>query len=139
MAKSRRECASAGWRGTPRSRSHFSWDCGAGTTRPRAVSAPRHEAVLANRARAEATDLVTITGKYCESGDILITDIKLPPVEAGDLLAVADCGAYCVPMQRNYNASFRPAIIFVRDGQARRVRRRETLEDLTRCDLISRG
>ncbi|MFH1646248.1 MAG: diaminopimelate decarboxylase [Chloroflexota bacterium] len=120
----------------PGIRRYVSVDGGMGDNIRYAMYGARHEAVLANKVRAEATDLVTISGKYCESGDILITDIKLPPVEAGDLLAVADCGAYCVPMQSNYNASFRPAIIFVRDGKARLVRRRETLEDLTRCDLI---
>jgi translation elongation factor EF-G len=67
--------------------------------------------------------------------DRLIKEIKLPRLKAGDILAVAGSGAYCVPMSSNYNAMFRPAIIFVKDGKARLVRRRETLEDLTRRDL----
>jgi diaminopimelate decarboxylase len=92
------------------------------------------EALIANRATASASKTVTITGKYCESGDILIKEIKLPELKAGDILAVAGSGAYCVPMSSNYNAAFRPAILFVRDGQARLIRRRETLEDLTRRD-----
>jgi diaminopimelate decarboxylase len=95
----------------------------------------KQEALLANRASAEDTKVVTICGKYCESGDILIKDIKLPAPEAGDILAEAGSGAYAVPMQMNYNAMFRPAIVFVRDGKARLVRRRETLEDLTRTDM----
>jgi len=49
---------------------------------------------------------------------------------------VAGSGAYCVPMQSNYNASFRPAIVFVAGGKARLVRRREQLEDITRCDIV---
>ena len=56
-------------------------------------------------------------------------------MKTGDLLAVAGSGAYAVPLQSNYNASCRPAIVFVSDGEARLVRRRETIEDLTRCDV----
>ena len=81
------------------------------------------------------TSLVTIAGKYCDSGDILVKDVNLPDTRAGDILAMAGSGAYAIPMQSNYNASLRPAIVFVRDGQARLVRRRETLEDLTRYDV----
>jgi diaminopimelate decarboxylase len=79
---------------------------------------------------------VTIAGRYCESGDILVSDIDLPPVVAGDIIAVADCGAYCLPMASNYNASLRPAAVMVNEGKARLIRRRETFEDLTRCDLV---
>ncbi|GAF88200.1 unnamed protein product, partial [marine sediment metagenome] len=94
----------------------------------------RQEALVANRAAANATGRVTVAGKYCESGDILIKEVELADVKTGDILAVAGSGAYCIPMQSNYNASRRPPIVFVRDGKARLVRRRETLEDLTRCD-----
>ncbi len=96
----------------------------------------RQEALVANRVSAREDGKVTIAGKYCESGDILIKDISLPALNAGDILALAGSGAYCVPLQSNYNASFRPAIVFVREGKARLVRRRETLEDLTRCDVV---
>jgi len=96
----------------------------------------RQEALVANKASAKETGKVTIAGRYCESGDILIQEISLPELKAGDILAVAGSGAYCVPMQSNYNASLRPAIVFVRDGKARLARRRETLEDITRCDVV---
>ena len=96
----------------------------------------RQEALAANKASAKETGKVTIAGWYCESGDVLINDINMPELEAGDIVAVAGSGAYCVPLQSNYNASFRPAIVFVRDSKARLIRRRETLEDLTRCDLV---
>jgi diaminopimelate decarboxylase len=89
---------------------------------------------VANRPTAKDTDTVTITGKYCEAGDVLIKEIALPKLKAGDILAVAGSGAYCVPMSSNYNAAFRPAIVFVRDGKARLIRRRETLDDLLRRD-----
>lgn len=94
------------------------------------------EALVASRASAKNSQNVTIAGKYCEQGDILIKEISLPVVRAGDILAVAGSGAYCVPMSSNYNASLRPAIVFVRDGRARLIRRRETLEDLLGRDLV---
>ena len=103
--------------------------------RPALYSA-KYEAVVANKVLAKDTGKVTIAGKFCESGDILIRDINLPPVAAGDVLAVADCGAYCLSMASNYNASLKPAVVLVKEGKARLIRRRETLEDLTRCDLI---
>ena len=94
-----------------------------------------YEAVVANKADEAETEQVTIAGKFCESGDVLIKDIRLPNLQQGDILAVPACGAYCVPMSSNYNAFFRPAIAFVGDAKARLVRRRETHEDLIRCDL----
>jgi len=94
------------------------------------------EAVVANRMREKEAGKVTIAGKFCESGDILIRDIGLPLISAGDIIAVAGCGAYSIPEAMNYNASFRPAIVMVKEGRARLIRRRETLEDLTRCDLV---
>lgn len=96
----------------------------------------RHEAVVASKMLAKETQNVTVAGKFCESGDILIRDINLPQVAAGDLLAVAESGAYCLAMASNYNASLKAAVVMVRDGKARLIRRRETFEDLTRCDII---
>jgi diaminopimelate decarboxylase len=96
----------------------------------------RQEAMVANKASAKEAGKVTVAGKYCEQGDILIKEINLPETKAGDILAVAGSGAYAVSLQSNYNASLRPAIVFVREGKARLVRRRETLEDLTRRDSV---
>ncbi len=96
----------------------------------------RLEAVMANRIKDRAAGKFTIAGRFCESGDILIRDIDLPQPEAGDILAVAGSGAYSIPQASNYNASFKPAIVLVKEGKARLIRRRETLEDLIRCDLI---
>jgi diaminopimelate decarboxylase len=93
------------------------------------------EAVVANKMREKEAGEVTIAGKFCESGDILIWDISLPALAAGDILAVAGCGAYCLTESMNYNASFKPAVVMVKDGEARLIRRRETLEDITRCDV----
>ena len=93
------------------------------------------EAVVADRVSAKNTDQYTISGKLCESGDILIKEIMLPELKAGDILAMAGSGAYAIPMQSNYNSMLRPAILFVKDGKARLIRRRETVEDLTARDV----
>ena len=78
---------------------------------------------------------VTIAGKYCESGDVLIERVELPSWEPGDLLAVPASGAYCLAMSSNYNMAYRPAVVFIEDGRARLVQRRETLDDLLRRDI----
>jgi len=96
----------------------------------------RYEAVVANRLLEKETEKITIAGRYCESGDILVKDIDLPPVKRGDIIAVPVCGAYCLPLQSNYNAALKPAIVIAGEGKSRLIRRRETLEDITRCDLI---
>jgi diaminopimelate decarboxylase len=101
-----------------------------------ALYGARHEAVVANKMREKEKDMVTIVGKFCESGDVLIRDIALPPVVAGDIIAVPDCGAYCLSQASNYNASLKPAIVMVKESKARLIRRRETFDDLTRCDLV---
>jgi diaminopimelate decarboxylase len=94
------------------------------------------EAVVANRMNEKESGKVTIAGKYCESADILVKDISLPEIASGDILAVPGCGAYCITEATNYNASLKPAIVMVRDGRPRVIRRRETVEDLTRCDIV---
>ena len=117
-------------------RTYVSVDGGMGDNIRPALYQARHEAVLASDITAPKRRRVTISGKYCESGDILIDGIEMPELKMGDLVAVAGCGAYCVPMQSNYNASLRPAIVMVADGKARLIRRRETLEDLIKCDTV---
>jgi diaminopimelate decarboxylase len=94
----------------------------------------KYEALLANKASMEATETVSIAGKCCESGDMLIWDIDLPQVTSGDILAVLSTGAYGYSMASNYNRLRRPAVVFVRDGIADLVVERETYEDLVRHD-----
>jgi diaminopimelate decarboxylase len=101
-----------------------------------ALYGARYEAVVANRMLEKEAAQVTIAGKFCESGDILVKDISLPPLSSGDVMAIPASGAYCLPLQSNYNASLKPAIIMVREGRARLIRRRETFKDLTCCDLF---
>ncbi|MDQ1001660.1 diaminopimelate decarboxylase [Neobacillus niacini] len=95
----------------------------------------KYEAVLANRPLAEAIEKVSIAGKCCESGDMLIWDLPLPETEDDDLLAVFCTGAYGYSMANNYNRIPRPAVVFVENGKATLVVKRETYEDLLRLDL----
>jgi diaminopimelate decarboxylase len=94
------------------------------------------EAVIANRMKDKAAGKFAIAGKFCESGDVLIRDIELPEPVAGDIIAVAGCGAYSIPEASNYNASLKPAVVLVKEGRARLIRRRETFADLTRNDVV---
>ncbi|MCH7952959.1 MAG: diaminopimelate decarboxylase [Chloroflexi bacterium] len=94
-----------------------------------------YAAIVANKPLDERRETVTVAGKYCESGDLLLKDAELPPLEPGDVLALPASGAYNLSMASNYNASLRPPIVLVRDGEGRLMRRRETYEDLTRPDV----
>ncbi|HEU4758783.1 MAG TPA: diaminopimelate decarboxylase, partial [Dehalococcoidia bacterium] len=100
-----------------------------------ALYGSRYSALVANNPLDQRRETVTIAGKYCESGDILLRDAELPPLEPGDVLAMPAAGAYALAMASNYNLSQRPAVILVKDGQARLMRRRETYDDLMRPDV----
>jgi diaminopimelate decarboxylase len=96
----------------------------------------RYTAVLADRPLAEADTLVTVAGKHCESGDVLLRDVRLPAAHSGEVLAVFSTGAYNASMSSNYNRIPRPATVLVHDGVADLVQRREQPEDLLRFDLL---
>lgn len=89
-----------------------------------------YEALLANRAGESATDTYTVAGKHCESGDILVKEARLPEPHPGDLLVTPATGAYGYSMASNYNGQPRPAVLFVKNGGARAIIRRESYEDL---------
>ena len=119
----------------PGGRTYVSVDGGmADNIRPAMYDSP-YEALVANRATEPPAERVTIAGRYCESGDVLIRDVELPKLWAGDVLALPASGAYCLAMASNYNHALRPAVVLVREGRARLVRRRETYEDLMRADV----
>ncbi|MES9682531.1 diaminopimelate decarboxylase [Bacillus sp. AFS001701] len=101
-----------------------------------ALYGSKYEAMLANRANDENKEVVSIAGKCCESGDMLIWDCNLPVAQNNDVLAVSCTGAYGYSMANNYNRIRRPAVVFVKDGVSREVVRRETYEDLVRNDRI---
>jgi diaminopimelate decarboxylase len=119
----------------PGVRTYASVDGGMGDNVCPALYGEKMEAVLANRMRARSAMKVTISGKFCESGDVLIRDIAMPKIINGDILAIAVAGAYSIPESMNYNAFFKPPVIMVNNGRAKLIRRRETLADITRCDI----
>jgi diaminopimelate decarboxylase len=90
----------------------------------------QYTAMLANRAGEPPSRAFSVCGKHCESGDVLIERVELPEPRRGDVLAVPATGAYTLGMGSNYNGVPRPAAVLVSDGQARVIRRRETVEDL---------
>jgi diaminopimelate decarboxylase len=97
----------------------------------------RYEALLANRADELADGVFRIAGKHCETGDVLIEAAELPHPKRGDLLAVPATGAYTLAMGSTYNGVPRPAVVLVRDGEARVIRRRETVDDLLRYEAAT--
>ena len=120
----------------PEIRKYVAVDGGMADNPRPALYQSRYEAILANRANAAAEEVVAITGKCCESGDMLIWDIDLPKVQTGDLLAVSGTGAYNYSMSSNYNRLTRPAVVLVNNGQADLIVKRETYQDLLRNDLL---
>jgi diaminopimelate decarboxylase len=95
----------------------------------------RYEAIIADRPDAVATNVCTVAGMHCESGDVLIRDVALPVPRVGDVLVTPATGAYGYAMASNYNGVPRPPVIFCKDGEARVVVRREAYEDLAARDV----
>lgn len=119
----------------PTVRTFISVDGGMGDNIRPALYQAEYTAMLASRSSAGPKEEVTIVGKFCESGDMLIQDITLPVLQADDLIALPSAGAYGYSMASNYNRNPRPAVIFVENGQSQLVIRRETYEDLIRLDI----
>jgi len=94
-----------------------------------------YSALIANKANQEPVKNYTVAGKHCET-DIMIQNIKLAEARTGDILAVQTTGAYNHAMASNYNRFTRPAVVFVKDGKADLVCRRETMDDLVKCDIL---
>jgi diaminopimelate decarboxylase len=92
--------------------------------------------LLANRARAQKTEMVTVAGKCCESGDLLGENVPLPKAQPGDIMAVLATGAYNYSMSMNYNRNGRPPMVLVKDGNARIIVKGEDYEDIIRNDVI---
>jgi diaminopimelate decarboxylase len=104
---------------------------------PRPITYQSHySARLADRPLAEPDETVTVAGKHCESGDVLLHELRLPATRAGEVLVVFSTGAYNASMSSNYNRIPRPAAVLVHDGVADLVQRREQPEDLLRLDVL---
>lgn len=120
----------------PNIRKYVAVDGGLADNPRTALYDAKYEATLANRVNEEATELVSVAGKCCESGDMLIWDVHLPPVKKGDILAISCTGAYNYSMASNYNRLPRPAVVLVQDGKAEVIVERETYEDIVKKDTI---
>jgi diaminopimelate decarboxylase len=120
----------------PTVRKYVSLDGGMGDNIRPALYDAQYEAVVATRMSDPATETVTLVGKFCEAGDYLIKDIPMPALGPDDVVAVPSSGAYAPSMASNYNLNPRPAIVMVKDGEARLIRRRETYGDLMLCDVL---
>ncbi len=119
-------------KGIPGVRTYVAADGGMSDNLRPMLYASRYEAMVANKAEQPATEVVTIAGKHCESGDVLIRDIHIASPEPGDILVTPSTGAYGYAMANNYNAQPRPAVVLVRDGESRIMIERETWADVLR-------
>lgn len=111
-------------------------DGGMGDNPRPALYQAKYEGYIANKMNEEPVHTYTVAGKCCESGDIIIKDVKLPEAEIGDLFAVATTGAYTYSMASNYNRIPRPGVVFVQNGKGRVVVKRETYEDIIKNDVL---
>ena len=96
----------------------------------------RYEAVIADRPLATGGTRCHLAGKHCESGDVIVRDVRLPSPAPGDIVVTPATGAYGYAMANNYNGVPRAPVIFCRDGDARAVVRRETYADLMSRDVL---
>jgi len=120
----------------PQIRDYVFIDGGIGDNIRPALYGAKYEAIVANKAEEMPCRRVSLAGRFCEMGDVLIYDVDLPSIEPGDVIAIPGCGAYCLPMSSNYNAFPRPPIIVVKEGKAKLLRRREDYQDLMALDLL---
>lgn len=120
----------------PKGKTYFAVDGGmADNARPSMYQA-EYDAQIANKPDYELAQTVTVAGRFCESGDILIKKIKLPEIEEGDILCVYNTGAYNYSMASNYNRVQKPAMVLVNNSQSDIIIKRESLEDLIAHDII---
>lgn len=119
----------------PGVRNYVAVDGGMGDNIRPALYQAKYESVVANKMNEPANVTVSIAGKYCESGDMLAWNQKLPATQPGDLIALLDTGAYGYSMASNYNRNPRPAVVFCENGKSQLVVKRESLADITALDL----
>ncbi len=96
----------------------------------------KYTPILANRAAEECTEIVTVAGKCCESGDIIAANVSLPSAKSGDILAILSTGAYNYSMAMNYNRNMIPPCVLVNEGKAEYIVRPQSYEDIVRNDVI---
>jgi diaminopimelate decarboxylase len=123
-----------GTKRVPDVRTFVGVDGGMGDNIRPALYGAEYSAVLAARASDPETEEVTVAGRYCESGDVLIRTVRLPAAHPGDILAIPATGAYSIAMSSNYNQNPRPAVVLLDGPQARVIRERESVEDIWRLE-----
>jgi diaminopimelate decarboxylase len=123
-----------GTKHVPKVRTFVAVDGGMGDNIRPALYGAEYTAVLAARASERATEDVTVAGRYCESGDVLIRSVRLPTAHSGDVLAIPATGAYSVAMSSNYNETPRPAVVLLDGGKVRLIRERESVADIWRLE-----
>jgi diaminopimelate decarboxylase len=123
-----------GTKRVPDVRTFVAVDGGMGDNIRPALYGAEYTAVLAARASEAASAEVTVAGRYCESGDVLIRSVRLPTAHPGDVLAIPAAGAYSVAMSSNYNETGRPAVVLLDGARARIIRERESIEDIWRLE-----
>lgn len=117
-------------------RTYVSVDGGMAENPRPALYSAKYDVAVANKAGHPPEEVVSVAGRFCESGDMLAWDVSLPKVERGDVMVIFATGAYHYSMASNYNRWPRPAMVFVKDGQAELVVRRETYEDIVAHDVL---
>lgn len=120
----------------PGMRKYIAVDGGMGDNIRPALYQAQYSAIVANKLGSPVEETVTVVGKYCESGDVLIKGLPVPGVESGDILAVFGTGAYNYSMSSNYNRFPRPATVLVEHGHAHILVQRETYDTIIQQDLI---
>jgi len=120
----------------PEIRKYISIDGGMGDNPRPALYQAKYEAAIANRMISDNNELVSVAGRTCESGDMLIWDINLNKPESGDILAVFSTGAYNYSMASNYNRFPKPAMVLVNVGEAELIVKRENYDDVLRNDVV---
>ncbi|MEK6206799.1 MAG: diaminopimelate decarboxylase [Chloroflexota bacterium] len=123
-----------GTKRVPDVRTFVAVDGGMGDNIRPALYGAEYTAVLAARANERDTEEVTVAGRYCESGDVLIRSARLPTAHPGDVLAIPAAGAYSVAMSSNYNETPRPAVVMLDGRRARVIRQRESVADIWRLE-----
>ena len=120
----------------PEVRKYVSIDGGMGDNIRPALYQSEYEAIVINKANSKNEEIVTIAGKYCESGDVLVRDVKLPVIETGDFIGIPVSGAYNLAMSSHYNMNPTPLVVSVKKGDAKIIRRREEYSDLLMFDEL---
>jgi diaminopimelate decarboxylase len=123
-----------GTKRVPDVRTFVAVDGGMGDNIRPALYGAEYTAVLAARGNDRGTEDVSVAGRYCESGDVLIRTVRLPTANPGDVLAIPAAGAYSVAMSSNYNETPRPAVVLLDGDRARVVRERESVADIWRLE-----